>query len=120
MAMEWTRIPDKTKVRTRLDNRLGTVDGLTEMVLGPKRNPDRRTQYRLYVGKPQRELVAEEDLLILVDDEGLVMMDKENVSYRRDITERLRAAFQADRFCSGTRAGSAREESARSSPNGKA
>jgi len=51
------------------------------------------------VGKPQRLLVAEEDLLILVDEEGLVMMDKETASYRRDITERLRAAFQDDRFC---------------------
>jgi hypothetical protein len=102
--MDWTRIPDKTKVRHRLDDNLGTVDGLTEVVLGPKRNPDRRTQYRIYVGKPQRLLAAEEDLLILLDEEGLVMMDKETASYRRDITERLRAAFQEDRFCRATTA----------------
>jgi hypothetical protein len=97
--MDWIRIPDKTKVRHKLDDAQGVVEGLTELVAGPKRNPDMRTQYRLNVGKPQRTLAAEEDLLILLDDEGLVMMEKETELYRRDITERLRTAFSENRFC---------------------
>jgi hypothetical protein len=99
MSMSWTRIPDKTKVQHRLDNTQGVVDGLTDLVLGPKRNPDRRTQYRLNVGVPQRVLVAEDDLLIVLDDQGLVMMEKESELYRRDVTARLRLAFAEERFC---------------------
>lgn len=95
---EWVRIPDKTTVRHRLEDHQGAVDGLTEIVAGPKRNPDGRTQYRINVGEPQRLLVAEEDLVILLDDEDLIMMNKEKVEYRRGITERLRGIFQEDRF----------------------
>jgi len=100
--MAWMRIPDKTKVRHRLDNTQGVVDGLTELVLGPKRNPDMRTQYRLNMGVPQRVLVAEDDLLIVLDDQGLVMMEKESELYRRDVTARLRLAFADERFCPST------------------
>lgn len=96
---DWVRIPDKTKVQYRLEDHRGAVDGLTEMVTGSKRNPDGRTQYRIDVGQPQRLLAAEEDLVILLDDEGLIMMEKENAGYRHGITERLRGAFQEDRFC---------------------
>jgi hypothetical protein len=96
------RIPDKTKVRYRLEDHRGAVDGLTEMVTGVKRNPDGRTQYRIDVGQPQRLLAAEEDLVILLDDEGLIMMEKENAGYRQGITERLRGAFQEDRFSRAT------------------
>lgn len=95
---EWVRIPNKTKVRHRLENHQGAVDGLTEIVTGPKRNPDGRTQYRIDVGQPLRLLAAEEDLVILLDDEDLIMMEKEKVEYRRGITERLRGLFREDRF----------------------
>jgi hypothetical protein len=98
MVEAWVRIPDKTKVRYRNSTQQGTVDGLTEIVTPGKRNPDGRTQYRVNVGEPQRMLVAEEDLLILVDREGVVLMEKENLEYRRDITVRLKTAFQQDRF----------------------
>lgn len=98
MASPWVRIPDKTKVRYRNSAQQGTVEGLTEIVTPGKRNPDGRTQYRVNVGEPQRMLVAEDDLLILVDREGIVMMEKENADYRRDITTRLKTAFQQDRF----------------------
>ena len=36
----WVRIPDGTKVRFREDGREGIIDGLTELVVGPRRNPD--------------------------------------------------------------------------------
>ena len=97
--MAWIRIPDKTRVRHRLDNAQGVVDGLTELVVGPKRNPDMRTQYRLNTGDPQRMLIAEEDVLIVLDNQGLVMMEKESELYRRDVTARLRLAFGDERFC---------------------
>lgn len=99
---EWVRIPDKTRVRHRLEDHQGAVDGLTEIVTGPKRNPDGRTLYRIDVGQPQRLLAAEEDLVILLDDENLIMMKKEKTEYRRGMTERLRGAFQEDRFCRAT------------------
>ena len=41
--MRWVRIPDGTKVRFREDGREGIIDGLTELVVGPRRNPDCRT-----------------------------------------------------------------------------
>ena len=41
---------------------------------------------------------AEDALLILVDEEGLVLMLKEKVDYRRLVTEQLRGGFSADRF----------------------
>ncbi len=99
---EWVRIPDKTTVRHRLEAHQGAVDGLTEIVTGPKRNPDGRTQYRIDVGQPQRLLAAEEDLVILLDDENLIMMNKEKIEYRRGMTERLRGIFREDRFCRAT------------------
>ena len=43
----WVRIPDGTKVRFRKDGCEGIIDGLTELVVGPGRNPDSRTQYRI-------------------------------------------------------------------------
>src|SRR5437867_11305195 len=101
---DWVRIPDKTKVQYRLEDHRGAVDGLTEIVTGPKRNPDGRTQYRINVGQPQRLLAAEEDLVILLDDEDLIMMNKEKIEYRRGMTERLRGIFREDRFCRATTA----------------
>jgi len=94
----WVRIPDGTRVRLREGRQEGVIDGLTELVVGPGRNPDGRTQYRLNLGDQPRMLVAEDELLVLTDAEGLVLMLKQKVELRRFMTERLRAAFAADRF----------------------
>jgi hypothetical protein len=47
---------------------------------------------------PYRRLAAEDDLLIVVDDEGLVIMKKQSTEYRRHVTERLHGALSNDRF----------------------
>jgi hypothetical protein len=94
----WKRIPDGTRVRLRENALEGVIDGLTELVIGPTRNPDGRTQYRVNLGDPERMLVAEDALLIVIDKEGLVSMLKEKAEYRRLVTEQLRGGFSADRF----------------------
>ena len=94
----WRRIPDGTRVRLRENAQEGVIDGLTELVVGRERNPDGRTQYRINLGDPERMLVAEDALLILVDAEGVVLMLKEKVDYRRLVTEQLRGGLSADRF----------------------
>ena len=94
----WVRIPDGTKVRHRQEGKEGFIDGLTEIVTGTNRNPDGRTQYRVNVGTPLRKLAAEEELLILTDPDGLVMIVKQNVEYRRHVTAQLHGTFNADRF----------------------
>jgi hypothetical protein len=97
-TIAWVRIPDGIKVRHRHDGHDGFIDGLTELVEGPNRNPDGQTQYRLNVGVPLRQLVTEDDLCILLDSENLVIMAREKAPYRRYITERLHAALTDDRF----------------------
>jgi hypothetical protein len=97
-ASQWVRIPDGTMVQHRLDGQKGHIDGLTEIVTGPSRNPDGRTQYRINVGKGDRVLIAEEDLLILTDSEGLVRMAKEKGEYRSLVSKQLRGVFGEDRF----------------------
>lgn len=94
----WRRIPDGTRVRLRENAQEGVIDGLTELVIGPGRNPDGRTQYRINLGDPARMLVAEDALLIVIDKEGLVFIVKQNIDYRRLVTEQLRGDFSADRF----------------------
>jgi len=94
----WVRIPDGTKVRHRQEGHEGVIDGLTEIVNGPSRNPDGRTQYRVNIGEPVRKLAAEQELLILTDAEGLVMIAKQHVEYRRHVTARLHSVFTEDRF----------------------
>jgi len=95
----WYRIPNGTKVRHRLDGDEGVIDGLTEIVSGAHLNADGRTQYRMQVAaKSQVKLVPEDDLLFLADAEGLVMILKEKIDYRRYVTERLRSVFSDDRF----------------------
>lgn len=98
----WARIPDGTKVRHTSDGHDGCdgfIDGLTEIVNSPKRNPDGKTLYRLNVGTPQRTLAAEADLLILLDQEGLVqVMGKSVLEYRRSVTEQLHHTFDESRF----------------------
>ncbi|MBI4401668.1 MAG: hypothetical protein HY581_08555 [Nitrospirae bacterium] len=95
----WVRIPDGTKVRHRQEGHEGFIDGLTEIITGPGRNPDGRTQYRIDVGSSERrKLAAEEDLLILTDHEGLAIMGKQKVDYRRHVTGQLHGMFTDDRF----------------------
>jgi hypothetical protein len=97
-ASSWRRIPDGTKVKHRHEGQEGFIDGTTELTIGPHRNPDGKTQYRMDVGAPARQLVAEDDLCILVDTENLVIMARQKVAYRRSITEQLRGVFADDRF----------------------
>ncbi len=94
----WVRIPNGTKVRHRHEAYTGYIDGLTELVEGPSRNPDGKTQYRVNVGGGVRLLVSEENLNILLGNDDLVMIGKEKEGYRRFITTRLRASFEDDRF----------------------
>jgi hypothetical protein len=51
------------------------------------------------MGMPGRVLAAQDDLLILVDGDGLVLMDKKvTVEYRSHLTAQLRDAFEESRF----------------------
>jgi hypothetical protein len=92
------RIPDGRKVRFLNDGREGITDGLTELVVGHGRNPDSRTQYRSNAGDPDRTLAIEDDLLVLTDQDGVVIMVKQKGEYRRMVTQQLQAVFAADRI----------------------
>jgi hypothetical protein len=46
-------------------------------------------------------LVAQQDLIILTDAAGLVLMHKEHDDYRRYVTARLRLEMSDDRFAIG-------------------
>lgn len=94
----WLPIPNGTRVKLRTETLEGVIDGLTELVTGPDRNPDGRTQYRINVGVPTRHLVAEDNLTILLGGDDLVVMLRQNEPYRRCVTEQLRDKFSADRF----------------------
>ena len=95
---KWVRIPNGTKVRVGTGGRDGTIDGLTELVTGSRRNPDGRTQYRINVGEPERTLAVEDDLVILTDAEGLVLIAKQAVEYRSYVSQQLHAVLADDRF----------------------
>ena len=95
---KWVRILDGTKVRLGDDGREGIIDGLTELVVSPSRNPNSRTQYRINVGNPDRTLVIEDDLLVLTDEDGVVLMVKQKGEYRHVVTQQLQAVFTTDRF----------------------
>jgi hypothetical protein len=97
-AKAWVRIPDGTKVKHRHEGHVGFIDGLTEIVSGPHRNPDGKTQYRLNIGAPDRQLVTQDDLSILIDDEELVIMLRQKAPYRRAVTQSLQSVLAADRF----------------------
>lgn len=97
-AKAWVRIPDGTKVKHRHEGHVGFIDGLTEIVTGPNRNPDGKTQYRMNIGAPDRQLVTEDDLSILIDDEELVIMLRQKAPYRRAVTQSLHSVLSADRF----------------------
>ena len=71
---------------------------MTELVVGPSRNPDGRTQYRLNVGDQSRILAGQDDLAVLTDDEGLVLIVKQSIEYRRLVTDQLRSELAPDRF----------------------
>src|SRR4051812_16205127 len=98
----WVRIPDGTKVKHRHEGHVGFIDGLTEIVNGPNRNPDGKTQYRMNIGAPDRQLVTESDLSILVDDEELVIMLRQKAPYRRAVTQSLHSVLGPDRFVKTT------------------
>lgn len=66
--------------------------------LGSGRNPDSRTQYRINVRDPDRTLAIEDDLLVLTDADGAVLMVKQKGEHRRVVTQQLQARFAADRF----------------------
>ena len=70
----WVRIPDGTKVRFREDGGERIIDGLTELVVGPGRNSDSRTQYRINIGDLDWTLAIEDELLVLTDAEGVVLV----------------------------------------------
>jgi hypothetical protein len=95
---KWVRIPNGTKVRIGAGGRDGTIDGLTELVTGSRRNPDGRTQYRINVGEPERTLAVEDDLVILTDSEGLVLIAKQALEYRSHVSRQLHAVLGDDRF----------------------
>lgn len=94
----WTRFPNGTKVRLLEGGQEGVIDGMTELVVGPGRNPDGRTQYRLNVGERNRMLVGQGDLAVLTDSEGLVLIAKQTIEYRRLVTDQLRTELASDRF----------------------
>lgn len=94
----WVRIPDGTKVKHRHEGHVGFIDGLTEIVSGPDRNPDGKTQYRMNIGAPDRQLVTESDLSILIDDEDLVIILRQKAPYRRAVTQSLHSVLSPDRF----------------------
>ena len=94
----WMRIPDGTKVRLMQGGQEGVVDGLTEIVMGTGRNPDGRTQYRINVGTGARVLMPQGNLLVLTDADGVVLILKATIDYRRLVTEWLRAELPSDRF----------------------
>ena len=92
----WVRIQDGTRVRFREDRRQGIINGLTELVAD--RNPDNRTQYRSNVGDPDRTLAIEEDLLVLTDADGIVLMVKQKGEYCRVVPQQMQAVFAPNRF----------------------
>ena len=95
----WLRIPNGTKVRHRLEGYEGVIDGLTELVAkGSPLNPDKRTQYRIEVGAPKVRLAPDEELLIVADADGMMIIGKGNADYRRGVTKRFRAQFADDKF----------------------
>ena len=97
-SKRWTRFPNGTKVRLLEGGQEGVIDGLTELVVGPGRNPDGRTQYRLDVGDRSRMLVEQGALAVLTDKDGLVLIVQGNIQYRRLVTDQLRAELTHDRF----------------------
>jgi len=47
---------------------------MTELVVGPGRNPDSRTQYRSNAGDPDLTLAIGDDLLLRTDEDGVVII----------------------------------------------
>ena len=98
-------IPGGTKVRHRRERYEGTVEGLTAIVsrvAKPRLDGHVRYSasvgYRVDVGTHQRKLATEEDLLMLVDPDDLIIMERVNLAYRRRLTTQLRRIFTEGRF----------------------
>ena len=89
----WVSIPDGTEVRFCEGGYEGTIDGLTELAMGSGRNPDSLTQYRINVRDPDRTLVIEDDLQVLTDADGVVLMVKQKGEQRRVVIKQLQAGF---------------------------
>jgi hypothetical protein len=83
------RIPDGVRIRFCEDGREGVIDRLTQLVVGPGRNPDSRTQYRINVGDLDPALAVEDDWLALTDEGGVVLMVKQISKYRRAVTHTI-------------------------------
>jgi len=54
------------------------------------------------IGAPDRQLVTESDLSILIDDEELVIMLRQKTPYRRAVTQSLHSVLTPDRFVKTT------------------
>lgn len=95
----WLRLPNGTKVRHREEGYEGIIDGVTEIVdKGAILNPDHKSQYRVHVGEPQRKLAGEDELLIMSDREGLMMIGKQPAGYRKQVTEWFRSRYSEEKF----------------------
>ena len=99
LEQSWLRIPNGARVRHRLEGYEGVIDGLTEIVeKGSLLNPDKRSQYRINVGAPTRKLAAEDELLIVADADGLMIIVRAKIEYRRTVTKRFRTQLAAEKF----------------------
>ena len=73
----WVKTPDGMKIRFREDGREGAIDGLTQLLVGSGRNPDRWRQHRINAGDPDRTLAIEDGVLALTDAGGVGLMVKQ-------------------------------------------
>ena len=79
-------------------NRFYRIDRITEIVSVPNLNPYGKKQYIMNIWSPDRQLVTESDLSILIDDEDLVIMLRQKAPYRRAVTQSLHSVLAPDRF----------------------
>lgn len=55
-------------------------------------------QYCINVGDPDRTLAIEDDLLVLTDEDGVVIVVQQKGEYLRMVTQQLQTVCAADRF----------------------
>jgi hypothetical protein len=68
------------------------------LVVGPGRNPDCRTAVPHQHRRSRPALAIEDDLLVLTDADGVVLMMKQKGEYRRVVTQQLQAVFTPNPF----------------------